>query len=122
MIPSQQIIANIYPEIEKLITDFYLVAADAARDEGDMDREECLRYMADKKVFPNRANRCNNQWYWSEGIYSIILPIDDLPINFYPTFEAAIEAFIQAWPKIRPKKSHRIDRQSLRCLEWRIAY
>lgn len=49
MTPSQQIIANIYPEIEKLITDFYLVAADAARDEKNEDKEECLRYMVEKK-------------------------------------------------------------------------
>lgn len=127
MTPSQQIIANIYQQIQKLIFDFYLVAADAARDAADTDREEALKWLFEHKRYPQvspESGYRNANWGWclssqppfqqsALGELNAIPLVGRVDHNFWETFEAAIEAFIEAWPKIKPKREHEFNNDYL---------
>lgn len=118
MTQSEQIIASIYQKSCELIWESFLVAADAAQDLDQLDRAEALRWLAENKRMPLPShhpavqNKSGWGWHFLTGVYDCTSLANlsneakrhSITNEFYPTFEAAIEAFIAAWPKIKPKQ------------------
>lgn len=123
MTQSQQIIAGIYAEILDTVITGYLIAADAAEEAKDFERGEALRWLAENRKMPQIGPESGYEgpnWGWTLSSRGTFEPsnLDTLMLgiqryneegqwgfttDYYPTFEAAIEAFIEAWPKIKPK-------------------
>lgn len=125
MTTSRELIAAIEPNLVAFIVESYLVAADRAAEEEDTDREEALRWLAEKREFPHLERLTNSQWFWPKSAEANRLRMifykhrEDHYTDWggYNSFEGAVEAFIKAWPMIKPKKEHNILKPEGICID-----